>query len=272
MLRRAFRIYVSFWPWLLFMIPLQLVVRNRPVESYNWLGSYTLLPVGEGQLILPVSWTLTYELTFYLVFAVLLVLPRQVALASILVWGMLTLVVGGAWGVSMSPYVAEFALGVGLAATVGKVAKLNPAIWAISAVIAAGAAVLSISNDDVTVRVLTGGPLGLALVGLAISAESRGFVAGKTMVSLGAASYALYLCHQPVFAFMGQWWRAVKAYPDLMWSLMIGLSVLVSLLWYFAVERWSIEAVGRMSDQVTEAVRLAAGRVGSFVSGSAHSK
>lgn len=57
----------------------------------DWLASITLFPVGYPP-ILPVGWTLTHELYFYLVYAIYLALPARVRPWAVLVWAGLTLV------------------------------------------------------------------------------------------------------------------------------------------------------------------------------------
>ena len=61
----------------------------------DWLATFTLFPVGYPPL-LPVGWTLTHELYFYLAYAVYLALPMRIRPWAALGWGGLT--VAGLFG------------------------------------------------------------------------------------------------------------------------------------------------------------------------------
>lgn len=67
------------------------------VHDKNWLASITLFPVGYPP-ILPVGWTLTHELYFYLVYALFLAVPARWRSWAVLAWAGLTL--GGLFGLA----------------------------------------------------------------------------------------------------------------------------------------------------------------------------
>ena len=63
---------------------------DTALRQKDWLATLTLFPVGYPP-ILPVAWTLTHELYFYLVYAIYLALPLAMRPWAVLVWSGLTL-------------------------------------------------------------------------------------------------------------------------------------------------------------------------------------
>ena len=90
MLRRAARIVPTYW---FFTSVLVYIARRQiPVSpDYSWqhiLASYLFVPYSrpvDGAMLplLPLGWTLNYEMFFYAVFAVALILPRVGAIAAV---------------------------------------------------------------------------------------------------------------------------------------------------------------------------------------------
>lgn len=75
--RRATRIYLGYWPFYLIMAALLYLESPTQFKEINWIGSFFLtLPLSE-QLLLKISWTLRYELYFYLCFLLLIAFPRK---------------------------------------------------------------------------------------------------------------------------------------------------------------------------------------------------
>lgn len=77
--RRAARIYSGYWPFLLAALLIVPWAMPRYYEGVNVVASLFLWPVPLNELVLQVSWTLTYEMYFYVIFAVLVCLapPRR---------------------------------------------------------------------------------------------------------------------------------------------------------------------------------------------------
>ena len=175
---------------------------------------------------LPPGWTLNYEAIFYLVFAAALLAPRRWrALAAM--GGLTAVTVSGfvledpAYLLGANPMLLQFAAGVAL----GWVAEQDalPGARAGLAMMASGAALLTlIETQGVFVefwRPFQWGAPALLLVSGAVSVE-RARPAGRSptllgrfAVTLGDASYAIYVLHLPVTAALahtvgaGQPWR-----------------------------------------------------------------
>ncbi|MDB4542852.1 acyltransferase [bacterium] len=70
--RRIARIYSGYWPFYLLALALFLAVGTRDLTNVQFLKSALLWPTELGRLLIPVSWTLIFEMYFYLMFALLL--------------------------------------------------------------------------------------------------------------------------------------------------------------------------------------------------------
>ncbi len=268
LMRRLARIYFGYWPWLAIAAAIAYAVTRVDFATYNLAGSLFLFPLG-GSRILIVAWTLTVEVACYALFSLLMLLPRAGTLAALLasacgvlgVWVLGPPGASGAGGLVLAPYLAEFAAGATLAAAIGRFGA--PRIgWSILALLAALSIAVALHSETVILdRVLFVGPVGVAMVALAVSLETRGVVAGRWLVLLGDASYALYLCHLPlILGAMYLWWRALDRHADLMFAGMMAASVLISVIWYLAVERHvtaaTSDAVSRLLGRTRRSARV----------------
>lgn len=222
--RRATRIYLGYWPYLL-LLSLSLayfgVSHGKKVDI---AGSIFLTQSRHELLLLPVSWSLSYELYFYGFFACLLLLPRNISpaiLGACLIASVATLLLVWVFDVSvlrehvrwvlkgsrfyLSPYIAEFFSGCLLALYCERNGKINFWLCGILFSAAVGAAVFYQLNsaagadsllDFPHARVAFFGPAAIFLVAMFSEAEKRGFVPFRNVsLLLGGASYSLYLSH-----------------------------------------------------------------------------
>ena len=221
--RRATRIYTGYWPYFLMMLALLWYFSSRRLETVSYLDSFFLLPSPIVALVLPVSWTLTYELYFYALFALLLLLPAVARLWLII--GALVAVLGIqgiAWlhlglyesenftQVSRfytfytSPFLIEFLAGCLLA---WGWQRVKPSPWILAGIFLILAA-LGIWFQEAVIgqslgtgnyrpyRVMLLGGAAYFLVWWFLALEQRGVqLFPRYAVFLGAISYSLYLCH-----------------------------------------------------------------------------
>jgi exopolysaccharide production protein ExoZ len=214
--RRVVRIYPPVW----IVEALVLVVYladPRLIDSHstikpNLVDSFLLLPQA-GEPLLLVTWTLVFEMYFYLVVAAALAAGRRRFFPTLAAWGGFTAVLALALPRTMNPWLGlvsnplslEFLLGmvVGVLVCGNRFARPWVAVG-LGAVIevASFAAPWHGSNGPNAgwIRFLEAIPLALIVYGC-IGLERRDRVIfPKALDAVGDASYAIYLWHIPVLA------------------------------------------------------------------------
>jgi peptidoglycan/LPS O-acetylase OafA/YrhL len=253
LLRRAWRIGPPFWAAMLLGIGLTTLAGGE-VPAVGW-AAWLLLP-GEPNPLVPVAWSLGYELVFYLAFGGLLLLPRRTAVAAGGGWAAAVIAGGvtgssptGRWeAVALGPFVLEFLGGAAAAVLVrgGMVGRprswlLLAGAWAAGGLLVAGGP----GPDDLPAavwrRVLVFGPPAvLAVYALAAGDRTGTLALSRRLRPLGDASYSIYLLHVPIGSVvfdltLGMHHRQV---PHLLWLAgMIGAGVGGGWLMYRLVER-----------------------------------
>ncbi|NIP18902.1 MAG: acyltransferase family protein [Xanthomonadales bacterium] len=77
--RRLGRIFSGYWPFFFLALGVFWFARPAHVAESNLLASFFLWPQRLNRVLLEITWTLSYELYFYLLFALLILLvPRRV--------------------------------------------------------------------------------------------------------------------------------------------------------------------------------------------------
>ena len=237
---RITRIYPLYWLVSL-MVLLVWLVRPQWVFASNpqveLLASFLLWPSAHLPL-LAVGWTLIHEMYFYLVFTLLVLLPRRWRLAALLGWGVLVL--GGAlFGLAHGPVLRlvfhplsfEF-LGGALAALA--LERLGGRGWGLAlgagAVLFGAACALSLQAGPhfwtSWHRAASFAPAGALIVYGAAGAERAGRVFSRALVWIGDQSYALYLSHVLSISALGRLW-ALFAQPG-PWDNVLMLPVLLA--------------------------------------------
>lgn len=162
------------------------------------------------------GWTLNFEMFFYAVFAVAIVLPRRAAVAAVCV-ALAALVIVGRYVALPLPFqfwsnsiILEFCLGMLIAAAYREGVRLPPiAAWSLGVAACAGFAAAAMPSGEW--RVLFWGLPSAALVAsCALSASTwQPEPAGRFFGLLGDASYSLYLVHPLTFPLVrwtaGRW-------------------------------------------------------------------
>jgi peptidoglycan/LPS O-acetylase OafA/YrhL len=228
MKRRLARIYSGYWPFFFTAMAVFYWARPEHFANADLLRSFALWPQPLPYVLLDVSWTLTYEMYFYLLFSVLVIIGLRVRTALLI--GMLALTLGfnfyRHWilqGFSTenlyllgffdqflsSPFLTEFFAGALLASW------LKPGFsgfgWLVSGLGVLGFACAGWVNFFVydggveqgffvVPRVLMFGiPSILLVAGLVLLERSGHLAPSKFSLLAGGASYALYLCHTLFF-------------------------------------------------------------------------
>ncbi len=214
------------------------------------LTTLTLLPSGAPPA-LSVAWTLVHELIFYALF-LLRFWSKPIFWLSMLAW-MAAILVGAltdaAFGLTvqyfLSPLNANFAVGLTVYLVVNR-KRLRPSIVAgaaLSGVVLVGAQALKAAPDLVSVTA------GFGLLVIAGASAPTGIAPQwKWTLTMGSASYALYLVHVPVHSL------AVRALhhivPDVgVWTaftLISSVALCAGVVYWWVYERPALAMVRRV--------------------------
>jgi exopolysaccharide production protein ExoZ len=264
--RRLGRIMPMYWVVLAIQVAILLhsSERAQQVTPGHVAASLLLVPYGRTTL-LGVSWTLEHEMLFYVAFG-LAVLWRSLG-PSLVALGV-ALVLAGPWlplnAVSdflSCSYHLDFLLGIGVALAVQR--RLVPAPRTVAAAgamafLAAGLA------EDAGLLVQAGyvsqicfGLASTAVLAGLVEAERRGSLrVGRPLVTLGAGSYSIYLCHTiaiGVAAYTLAHLGIMRLLPG--WGAMalcVGAGLGAGLMLYWNVER-SLTVMVRRLEATTRA-------------------
>ena len=269
LLRRAARIYPLYW---LVSAALLAVYLYRPDIVFSGIDrapdlikSFTLWPDYRPPL-LAIGWTLTFEIMFYLFFAVALLLPKKRIGLFLTIWtaGILIahipdirthLAARPLPALLTSAMSLEFIAGAALALWLPKLTVTRGqsviliALGFLTGLI--GVAVLSYYGewilDNFPLRAaIFGGPAAMIVFGLA-AGDFSGRPVSKVLQKLGDWSYAIYLTHILTLAIIGLAWRqfATQSLIDnvLMVPALLAASILVGGLVYKFIERPVMNAV-----------------------------
>jgi len=249
---RLFRIYLGYWPFFLLMLLAIFVTNPQKIESLDIFGSFFLTNADMFQLVLPVSWSLSYELYFYLLFLFTFIfsvrqLYRVIPIFMVMI---LFLVLFTFYDPSLpqsffySPFLLEFFAGVILYMYREYLIKLWLLPMALILLLVSYSYGIHDELKNGLYRVLSFGTGAFFIVLSALILEHyQLFCAGKRLEALGNASYTLYLSHLLIiqtFYFSGL--RGVFT-ADNQWLPLLGLlsilllSVLFSLAYYRKIER-----------------------------------
>lgn len=270
---RASRIYPLYWIVSLVLLVLWFVRPDMVFSSIDTppdiLKSFALFP-HEREPLLAVGWTLVHEMYFYLVFAVIMLLPRKAMLPCLGVWFLIiaaygiTHIKGGGYGSPIASLVFshltyEFLAGAVLAWALktghnGRDENDLPGFENIMSYILLGLGILWLlselsqlhdfsSNKDRGVRLAL--PCGFIVLGLACRDVANKAI-WKPLVTLGDWSYALYLTHVLSLTLMGRIWARFKndTLIDNVVILftMVAVTIFISGLVYKYIERPIIKA------------------------------
>lgn len=249
---RLYRIYLGYWPFFLAMLSILLVTQSTRLSDIDMMGSFFLINANMFQLVLPVSWSLSYELYFYFLFlfTFFFSIKQLYILMPIVVGIILSLVLYSFFTPSFSEsffyssFLLEFFFGVLLYMYKDYLMKswLLP-VSLLLAVIAYGYGITYETKNGLF-RILTFGTGALFIVLITLILEQKNiYQAGKDFKSLGDASYTLYLSHLIIlelFYLVGL--RKIfssnsNLLPLLGLLLIIVISIVFSLIYYKLIEK-----------------------------------
>ena len=249
---RLFRIYLGYWPFFFIMLAALYITNPSKLSSLDLMGSFFLANVDMFKLVLPVSWSLSYELYFYFLFlfTFLFSVKQLYLLIPFFILLTVSLVLLASYknilpeSFFYSPFLLEFFSGVLLYMYKEYLMK----IWLLPlALLAIALAYRYGTLYDINYglnRVLGFGTGALFIVLAFLILEAKGiYRAGKWLETLGNASYTLYLSHLIIiqlFYFTGL--RRIftsdgTLLPLLGFLFLLSFSLVFSLVYYYLVEK-----------------------------------
>jgi len=218
--KRFVRIFPVYWIVISFFLLLQVLMPSFYRTHYdfsaaNLLGTYLLFP--GHTMVNGVSWTLTYELFFYLIFSLAFLIRNRAVLAGLCVIYILGLIIpawfypqnitGNAWAdLVIFPMNLEFFMGIAAALLIPKIPRQSGRLLIVSGTLLFIASAVffnagyAITGSAFNRVILFGIPSFLLIMGIVKHELFTKIKVHSFFVQLGEASYSLYLLHLPFVA------------------------------------------------------------------------
>jgi exopolysaccharide production protein ExoZ len=257
--RRFTRVFPFYWLVLGFcLLDTWLLHRAQIPGAREVLSNVLLLPQAEDKIV-GGAWTLVFEITFYLVFAIA-ICSRRIGAAVLCVWA--SLVAAGfvlnpssrtaALAVAMSPFCLEFFLGIGAAFILSR--RTVPCSGLLLTVGVAGFAAAGLcevkgglSGFGAAARLAYGGCAFLVILALVERERSGHLRVPRFIAVLGRASYSVYLVHLIaigiMFKFLSMAVRLTPSWSFLIWALLCTMGLIAGILASIWVEQPAIRFV-----------------------------
>ncbi|HEY4081701.1 MAG TPA: acyltransferase [Burkholderiaceae bacterium] len=265
--RRAVRLVPLYWIATLCMLPLLLYGRHPYAGDLRaaLATSLSFWPYPtygfEGEAVFPLhnlGWSLNYEVFFYLVFSVFIVLPIRRAVTGVCLAIMSIVLLGMAWRPESTalrfwtqPIIVEFALGVlaggawlrGFAlkgVTAGLLAAISVVVLSLNPLGLAVAPGTTTTPND-WVRVASWGLPAAAILFAAVGYEQGRQLRSRALSLLeriGDSSYSLYLMHPFALIVIGKSWMVFGLDRFLPWPVFAATLVVASVSVGLLSFRW----------------------------------
>ncbi len=247
--KRYLRIYLGYWP--IFIFSAWVIWLYQPVqfETVDLVGSTLLTNANMFQLLVPPAWSLPFELYFYSLVGLALILKFRTPnvlffVLSIVIVGKLSLMdfgVSAVMDLLFSHMIFEFFMGYYLWVFRDQFFKVNSLVWLVVAVLSFYLA-SRFELVQTVWRALVYGVFSVALIVMAVRNEGRVYPwVIKTFKPIGDASYTLYLFHY--IALFSFYEIGVRTYlvesgvASLGFILLILVVVVLSYLLYRLIEK-----------------------------------
>ena len=200
--RRLYRIYLGYWPFYFLAAAVTLLIAERDPANIYWFKSFFLLNPTIRHQVLGVAWTLSYELYFYAIFALLILISVTSARRALVFLLAATLLLNlllptNTWDLSffVSPFLIEFFAGSLLAAYLSQCRSRLLLLACVVLVVVMVSWAVTLPRFHMH-RVQGFGVAAMLIVlGGVLAENSRLYVASRSWVFLGNCSYSIYLGH-----------------------------------------------------------------------------
>ena len=268
--RRAWRIYPTYWAALILAAIFFEATSPEPLIRAEWTTEVTdtllLLPQPIVPRIVPVAWTLSYELMFYAAFGLLFILPRVAAVPVLAGWAGLVVTAtltnthpGNRFAaLAASPFVLEFLAGALIAWCPARLSRrIAAGILVAAAVWLVGFSMILFNPDPNWLPVTTpprvlafGVPASLIVFAMVGWERTAGRLDWHWLKTAGDASYSIYLLHVPCLVLtmyltlLVKWSHSRLGHTAWLLVMFVG-AVVPGLLLYRWVERPLLNLVKR---------------------------
>lgn len=254
-LKRFVRVFPIYW---IVAVPIVILHLIRPMRGFQYLDAPGAIPLSllllpqESTPILPVSWTLTHELLFYVIFGLAILLDRRKSAALVGGWIVLTAVrpflssvidFSNLWTFLLSPFNFEFLAGCIVAAIVIRGREFTR--FSVPLLITVGMVLLVASvsmrlEESVGRQAAFTPPFFFILLGFAIWDRSVDVTLPYLLRLFGDAAYSIYLTHLLALQAIYKVFKAigiVDSHVTLATVLTLVASIIVGCLLHLWVEK-----------------------------------
>ncbi|CAB5692475.1 Uncharacterized protein conserved in bacteria [Delftia tsuruhatensis] len=277
LMQRFGRIYIGWWPFFFIYLVAAWSFKSIKPQTNFW-GSFFLWPQDLMLYLLPITWTLSFELYFYVAVALIILWQRRHAAKTLGFIG-LALIIFNVWlymnGMYLpeneakakasllipfyaSPLVVEFIAGFLLAELIHRYPKQPIYLWALGAAAFLTTAYIYQIHGNLNASGMAGffhngerailfGGFSCCLISCAMELERRGITPWAVLQSLGDASYSIYLSHIMILIAMSKMYQNFPIHlPNTIWAIStLAATLIFSWLWYRCVERPSYQILKR---------------------------
>lgn len=212
LIRRLIRIAPTYWFYTLSITAISLalphLLSQGKADTAYIIASFLFFPwennIGQIMPVLPVGWTLSYEMYFYLVFAVVMAFGQTLLLPIITLWLLGGVIAGLVWSpeqpilkLATSPLLVEFLMGcvIGVIYKKGEPISKRSALLVTLSSAAIFIFMIFTAKNGLSRVVAWGVPAALLVFGLVFLEKHGALTPPSFLVKLGNASYSLYLSH-----------------------------------------------------------------------------
>ena len=263
---RLARIYCGWWPIFTLLLILGWYAGTLS-EQVNFWTSFWLWPSNYAELLFPITWTLSFELLFYGVTALMLLGKREQVWRWMLLWAAVLVLCNAYWVAhgyylpenyskvskvqwfTLNPLALEFIAGFLLHGYLQRGNRVWPWLLQATAFLAGitlvhfharaiGGFGLAAFYESVPRTLLWGG-FAIGVLACAVRLESRGWCTWRWLRQLGDGSYSLYLGHLIAFpALFALLSYLTQTLPNLLrYLLVLVLTVCLCQAFFWALER-----------------------------------